>query len=170
LADDNAKEYLGIKAPKQSGLEVVVTYGKYEEGWYSKGKDQKLNQQWAILTITGGSQVNVTMNSIWGPPDNFTPLPANEYTILLSDSPHNKDMTRFYREVESSLKYDQVWFPVKYGDNSRFVHVGNVSEGCMTVVDLAKWADIHEALISHRASDGKSVGKLIIKGKPEKEK
>jgi len=38
------------------------------------------------------------------------------------------------------------------------------------VVDLAKWADIHEALIRHRSPDGYGVGKLIVKGKPERGK
>lgn len=48
------------------------------------------------------------------------------------------------------------------------MHVGNLSDGCTTVIDLARWADIHEALISHRSSDGNSVGKLIVKGRPER--
>lgn len=66
-----------------------------------------------------------------------------------------------------SLHYDQVWFPINYSDNSRYVHVGNVSEGCVTVLDLAKWAAIHEALISHRTIDGRSVGQLVVTGTPE---
>jgi hypothetical protein len=170
LMDANVREYLGKMPPLSSGLEVVVTYGKYEAQWVSKAREnQKLDQQWAILTA-GGLQVNVTMNTVWGTPENYTPLPVGEYTIRLPDSPHNKNMTGFYRKAEPSLKYDQVWFPIEYGNNSRYVHVGNVSEGCVTVVDLAKWADIHEALISHRSPDGKSVGKLIVKGKPQKEK
>lgn len=79
-------------------------------------------------------------------------------------------MTGFYRRVASSLKYDQVLFPIRYGNNSRYIHVGNLSEGCVTVLDLARWADVHEALSSHRTPDGKAVGKLIVKGKPERAK
>ncbi len=167
LADDNAKEYLGKTPSISSRLEIVVTYGKYEAQWYSKAREVGLDQQWAVLTA-GGLQVNVTMNTVWD--KNYAPLPAGEYTILLPDNPHDKNMTRYYRNTEPSLKYDQVWFPIKYQDNSRYIHVGNVSEGCVTVVDLAKWADIHEALIRHRSPDGYGVGKLIVKGKPERGK
>ncbi len=63
-----------------------------------------------------------------------------------------------------------MWFPIEYGDNSRYVHVGNVSDGCATVLDLAKWADVHEALISHRALDGVSVATLTVQGNPERAK
>lgn len=66
------------------------------------------------------------------------------------------------------LQFDQVWFPIKHGDNSRYVHVGNLSDGCVTVLDLARWADIHEALISHRSPDGESLAQLVVKGVPER--
>ena len=79
-------------------------------------------------------------------------------------------MTRFYRTVAPALKYDQVWFPIRFGDNSRFVHVGNVSDGCTTVLTLNKWADIYEALISHRGPDGLSVAHMVVTGTPERAK
>jgi hypothetical protein len=64
----------------------------------------------------------------------------------------------------------QVWFPIAYKDNSRFVHIGNVSDGCVTVLDMNHWAAIHEAIISHRSLDGSKVARLIVKGKPERAK
>ena len=167
LSDANAKTYLGDKAPSNSGVTATVTYGKYVKDWESKARGgQKINQQMATLTI-GSLTVAVTMNSDWD--HDFYPLPAGEYTILLPDVPHTGAYTRFYRDTEPKLIHDQVWFPIKYGDNSRYIHVGNVSDGCTTVLDLAKWSDVHKALISHR-QDSKSVGKLVIKGKPERAK
>jgi hypothetical protein len=97
-------------------------------------------------------------------------MPAGEYTVLVPDAPHKRDMTRFYRRVAPNLRFDQVWFPIKYGDNSRFIHVGNLSEGCTTVLDLVRWPDVHEALISHRSTDGASVAKLVVKGTPKRSK
>lgn len=170
LRDSNLEEYLGMVFPRHGAVELVVTYGKYEEHWYSKARDREFKQQMASLSYGRGNSINVTMNSVWDSPKKYTPLPAGTYNILLPDNPHDKDMTRYYRGVEPNLKYDQVWFPIRYGDNSRYIHVGNVSEGCVTVLDLEKWVDLYEALISHRSSDGYSVGKLIVKGKPEKEK
>lgn len=171
MSDVNAKEYLGNKAPVKQGAELVVTYGKYDEKWYSIARQQALKQQLAIAEV-GGIAVQVAMNSVWkesGPEwKNFAPIAPGEYTILIPDTPHNKNMTGFYKRTEPSLSHHQVWFPIKLGDNSRYVHVGNVSDGCTTVLDIAKWADIHEALISHRSADGKSIGVMIVKGKPER--
>lgn len=167
---ENAKQYLGAIAPKDGLVEVVIAYGKYEEGWVSKARrDERLDQQWATLSI-GGLRANVTMNTNWGTAEQYFPLPPGEYRILVPDVPHRGDMTTFYRESEPSLKHDQVWFPIDFGDRSRYVHVGNVSDGCVTVTDLSKWVDLHEILISHRSADKKYVGKLIVKGKPERAK
>jgi len=48
------------------------------------------------------------------------------------------------------------------------VHIGNVSDGCVTVLDMNQWAAIHEAIISHRSPDGMGVATLVVKGKPER--
>jgi len=66
-------------------------------------------------------------------------------------------MTRPYAAVAPGLRDDQVWFPIRHGDNSRYIHVGNVSEGCVTVLDIGRWPGVHEALVSHRGSTGDAV-------------
>jgi hypothetical protein len=164
LSDSNVRMYLGKTAPIQSLAHIEVTYGKYVPGWYSVAREQHLDQQMATLKI-GGLTVETTMNSVW---KKYTPIPAGSYTVLVPDAPHDKSMTRFYRAVEPTLRSDQVWFPIRYGDNSRYVHVGNLSEGCTTVLDLARWADVCEAILSHRGPDGMSVAHLVVKGTPEK--
>lgn len=162
----NAETYLGKTAPKQSGVVATVTYTHYDPKWVSIARgNQVLEQQFATLEVEGVS-AQVVMNSVWGV--GYYPIPAGTYRILLPDAPHNKDMTAFYQETEPSLSHHQVWFPIEYGDNSRYIHVGNLSDGCTTVVDLAKWSAIHEALISHRAPDATSVGTLIVKGTPQR--
>ena len=168
LNEINAGIYIGSYAPTSSPTNVVVTYGKYVKDWVSEARGgETINQQMATLNV-GNITAQVTMNSNWN--SEYYPLPQGEYKILIPDTPHDAGMTRFYRNSEPSLKYDQVWFPVQYTDNSRYVHIGNVSDGCVTVIDLAQWSAIHEALISHRVNDRLSVGKLIVKGKPEREK
>ena len=167
LSDENSLVYLGPKAPTIGPAKVVVTYGKYVEGWVSRPRGESLNHQLATLEVAGIT-AQVSMNSEWG--RNYTPMPAGQYTVLLPVAPHDKVATSFYRPFEPRLKFDQVWFQIQYGDNSRFVHVGHLSHGCTTVLDLARWADIHEALISHRSADGKSVAQLTVKGTPEKAK
>ncbi len=168
LYEANAKIYLGTAAPKIAAAVVTVTYGKYQEGWVSVARrGEKLDQQFANLKV-GATTAQVTMNTVWGV--QFFPLPAGSYKIMVPDVPHAGNMTRFYRAVADRLKHDQVWFPIQYGDNSRYVHVGNVSEGCVTVVDLNAWASICQELVSHRSPDGKYVGTLVVTGKPERAK
>ncbi len=168
LTDTNVGTYIGTKPPAQTPANIVVTYGKYLPGWISEARGgQKLDQQMATLEVDGLS-VQVTMNTNWGTPEHYTPIPPGTYTVLVPDAPHNADMTQFYRKYSKNLEFDQVWFPIQHGDNSRYVHVGNVSDGCTTVLDLDHWRDVEEALISHRSPDGTSVAQLHVKGKPER--
>jgi hypothetical protein len=167
LSDSHVPLYLGTKAPTQTLAHIEVTYGKYVPGWISVARNnQALDQQMATLTI-GSLTVATTMNTNWG--TGFTPIPAGTYKVLVPDAPHDKNMTRYYRAVAPTLKSDQVWFPIKYRDNSRYVHVGNVSDGCTTVLDLDRWVEVCEAIISHRGSDGASVAHLVVKGMPERD-
>jgi len=166
LSDAHAAEFVGSKAPDAAPARIVVTYGRYTEGWVSAARGgERLDQQMATLEVAG-IRVAVTMNSVWG--GKFTPIPAGQYAVSVPDAPHKQNMTRFYRTLAPGLKFDQVWFPIRYGDNSRFVHVGNLSEGCVTVLDLERWPDIHEALISHRSGDGTIVAQLMVAGNPER--
>jgi len=167
LTDANAKEHLGSIAPKSTPAHITVTYGKYEENWYSQARNERLSQQTAVLDVAG-IKSTVTMNTVWG--TGFFPLPPGSYTVLLPDVPHDGNMTRFYRRVEPQLVFDQVWFPILFGNNSRYVHIGNVSDGCVTVMDFARWPAIHETLLSHRTADGRGVALLTVKGKPERER
>ncbi|WP_338415397.1 hypothetical protein [uncultured Sphaerotilus sp.] len=164
LTDANARSHLGLMAPDPTPAQITVTYGAYTPGWVSVARGgEQLDQQLAVLDV-GRLSVAVTMNSVWG--TGFFPLPKGVYDVLLPDAPHKAGMTRFYRVTEPSLHADQVWFPIRFGNNSRYVHVGNVSDGCVTVLDLARWADVHEALLRHRSADGLGVGHLTVQGTP----
>jgi hypothetical protein len=72
-------------------------------------------------------------------------------------------MTSPYRtRIQHDLQPDQIWFPIEYGNNSRFIHLGNISEGCVTVISLDKWNAVYQAIISHRVPGTNYVGKIII--------
>lgn len=165
LSDTNVNVYLGKVAPTPKAIELVINYEKLESAWYSKSRREVFSQQ-----LAGGVLDEIlftaTMNTVWN--KNFSPIPPGTYKILIPDFPHTKEYTSQYKIEYPDLSHHQVWFPIVYENNSRYVHVGNVSEGCTTVLSLQKWALIHEALVSHRGSDGKSVGTLIVKGKPER--
>ncbi len=160
----NAKSYLGSTAPKQSEVQVLVKYGENKEV-YSRARSATYRQQMGLL-IVDGIHASVTLNTDLGSittQEGFRPIPPGIYQIPVPPHPHDKSMTEFYRKhVEPALLSDQVWFPIQFGDNSRFIHLGNISEGCVTVMELSKWNAIYKALISHRTADGRYVGKLTV--------
>lgn len=160
LSDLNAKVHLGIKGPKRGPARITVTWGKYDERWPSSAWPQALPQQLAKIQI-GEISVAATLNTIWT--RDFYPLPAGIYTVLLPDGPHRQGITERYRNAEPRLQFDQVWFPILFDNNTRYLHVGHVSEGCVSVTDLASWSVVHEALLSHRTADGRGVGQMVVR-------
>ena len=161
LKDENVRQYLGVFAPASSPVTLNVTMGRRDGKWHSVARNLDLDQQLATGTIDKVT-VAITLNSNWGPPDNFTPIPPGTYDIGIPDYPHSAAMTRYYRDTEPSLMYDQVWFPIKYGDGSRYVHVGNVSDGCVTVLSLDKWVSVYNAMIRRRDLGTGFVGRLVV--------
>lgn len=163
LADENARRYLTKRRPVQGEAVLTVSGQRSVSGWYSRANKRYFEQQLAVLSH-GRRTVNVTLNTkLLNEPGSFTPIPHGEYRIKAPDFPHAEDYTEKYRSVAPTLKYDRVWFPIEYGNNSRYVHVGNISDGCVTVLDLERWADLYEFLIKHRMPGGRHVGKLVVK-------
>jgi hypothetical protein len=161
LSESNAAQYLGAMAPMGGRVQITVRYGKRDPAWYSKARDRAYNQQLANLRMDG-LEAQVSLDSDID--RKFTPLPDGRYVVLVPDFPHAGSMTTYYRNVAPGLAFDQVWFPIDLGDRSRYIHVGNVSEGCVTVLDLKQWTTIHEMLVSHRGADGNSVADLTVAG------
>ena len=96
------------------------------------------------------------------------PLPKGTYRILAPQNPKSPESTGFYATNPGGypdLKYDTVWFPIEYAAtlNSNFVHVGNISEGCVTMYELSMWNSLYAYLIKNRSDkEGKYVGTVTI--------
>ncbi|WP_124546443.1 hypothetical protein [Burkholderia cepacia] len=116
LSDSNASQYLGKTAPTQKSVELVMTYGAYDESWESITRKRMLPQQLASGTL-GEIRFEATMNTSWG--GEFHPIPPGTYTILLPDFPHKKEYTEQYKREYPNLSHHQVWFPIAHGNNSR---------------------------------------------------
>ncbi len=130
----------------------------------------KLKQQWATLTFNGQT-ARVTLNSVWD--GRFTPLAAGTHNILAPDYAHANISTGGYASATPGMVGNNTWFPIGLGasmqNSSRYVHVGHLSDGCVTVYELGKWSAVYNYLISHRApgSAGKLIGRLTVtKPKP----
>lgn len=184
LTKENAKKCL-IKAKRGTGAHIVAKIiGRKRE--YSQLKNYEYNQLWATLSFDG-KKVKITLDSLdsENPPylkykeTNKTspyykqlrkavPLPKGTYKIITPSAPHLGDNTDFYRTDPGGypgLRYDRVWFqienPATY--NSNYVHVGNLSEGCVTMYTLPMWNVLYKYLISNRMDkEAKYVGTVTI--------
>lgn len=141
-------------------------------------RNEPRNQLFAELTFNG-IKARITLDSDvfyretnrnspdFGLDKQSKPLPKGTYKIMSPDYAKDAAMTGFYRTNPNGftdLKYDTAWFPIEYAPihNSNFVHVGHLSEGCITCYEIQKWNDLYQYLITNRTSDGKYVGTLII--------
>lgn len=175
MSTSNADKYL-ISFTRGNGATLRVSVrGRKNE--LSNIRNERLNQLFSILTFNGKT-ARITIDSDvtyketnrnspdYGKVKKSKPLPYGRYKIMIPDFAKDQNMTSFYRTSRngfSGLKYDRVWFPIEYAPthNSNFVHVGHLSEGCITCYEIPKWNDIYDYLIKNRTSDG-YIGELII--------
>ncbi len=160
----NAELYLNEMGPAGAALINVEYLGvPTEEASEFKGK---LKQQWGSL-IFNNENARVTLNSDWN--GKFSAIPPGIHTILAPDYSHKNISTQGYAQATPNMIGNDVWFPIglngSMSNSSRYIHVGHISDGCVTVYELKKWAALYSYLISHRApgAAGKIIGKLIVK-------
>lgn len=164
LSDENARRLL-LKTPPSAAIETVkVKYGsRKEENSPFKGP---LLQQWGTLTVSGHA-IEVTLNSVWT--GQFSPIPPGVHRIMAPDYSHAKSSTLGYRNTyPGKIKANDAWFPIELagtkGNSTRYVHIGHLSEGCVTVHQIERWNVVYNFLISHRLpnTDGKYVALLEV--------
>ena len=161
---DIAKLCLRNTPSRQSTEILKVRYGKIgDEDSPFKGR---LRQQWATLTL-GGQTITVTLNSIWD--GGFSSIPPGHHRIMTPDRSHANISTEDYRNsYPGKIKANDVWFPIELegrsGHSSRYIHIGHLSEGCVTVHDIIRWNTVYNFLISHRLpnTEGKYVALLEV--------
>jgi len=165
LATENAAKYLSDQGPGSAATVNVRYVGKpsYEVSPY-KGR---LLQQWGELTVHGVLTAQITLNSFVD--SKYTPVPPGHHLILAPDGSHRENGdTRGYAQATPGMVGNDIWFPIglngSHTNSSRYIHVGHLSEGCVTTHELPKWTALYEYLISHRvpSSMGKLVGQLEV--------
>jgi len=178
LSKENAAKCL-VDAKRGGGASIVAKIKGREWLVSQPRRGERLNQLVATLsfdgksaTITLDSGVRYTesnpMSPNVGTVQQSKPLPRGTYKILTPEVPKTPNMTAFYATAPGGypdLKYHTVWFPVEYAPthNSNFVHVGNLSEGCVTMYELKMWNPLYAYLIANRSDkEGKYVGTITI--------
>jgi hypothetical protein len=163
LGSANAALYLNAAGPAGAAA-ITVTYVGEPIKTVSAFKGELL-QQWADLSFNGQT-ARVTLNSVWG--TTYSPIPPGTHAILAPDYSHAKISTAGYAAAAAGTVGNDVWFPIGVNgssqNSSRYIHIGNLSEGCVTVYELAKWTALYTYLISHRVPDslGQRIGSMVV--------
>ena len=179
MKKENAAKCL-VDVKRGKGATLIVIKGDYKWLLSKPRKNQGHNQLVSTLEFDG-HRAMITLDSdipyternplsrFNGQQRHSKPLPPGYYRIMAPQSAKDDSMTSFYVTAPGGnpdLKYHTVWFPIEYAanDNSNFVHVGNVSEGCVTMYDLTQWNALYHYLISNRSdAEGTYVGSVTIK-------
>ena len=164
LTTANAKKYLS-NVPPSGAAHLTVTYDGAPRQEVSPVKGPLL-QQWATLLFAGGN-IKVTLNSVWN--GTFQPIPPGIHAIMSPDYSHQLISTAGYAAMSPGMIGNDVWFPIGVNgamvNSSRYIHVGHLSDGCVTVHQIERWSALYAYLISHRVpgSRGKKVGNLVVR-------
>jgi len=163
LHKKNADLYLSDVGPRAPATVNVRYTG--DPAWEVSPFKGRLLQQWAIETFNG-TNAQVTLNSVWG--GRFTPIPVGVHKIFAPDRSHQNIPTTGYVAVTPGMHGNDVWFPIGLHGGAvpsgRYLHVGHLSEGCITSYELQKWNALYDYLISSREPGymGKYIGKVTV--------
>jgi hypothetical protein len=142
----------GLRQSLPYGLKVSVsreqggrTYFQILEGVH-KGKNASVSQGPYITTNLahqppGQIKFDRTKQQLWygssgpfsafsGAFDHFTQVSPGSYDLQIPDAPHSATRAAYYRYTN----YHKTWFRIGLSlAGSRYLHVGEISEGCVTV-------------------------------------
>lgn len=165
LKTPNAALYLSTRGPGGAAT-VYVKYKGVPVDHKSDVQNIVIRQQWAEVSFDGKT-ARVTLNSSWG--GSYTPILAGTHAILSPDYSHGQTVpTHRYVSASPGMIGNDTWFPIGLNDSlnnsRRYLHVGHISEGCVTMYELKMWNALYSYLISHRVagSRGLRVGRLIV--------
>jgi hypothetical protein len=169
MKEEGAIQYLR-KDTREGEIIVEVHDFNFEEKVYSVQRGVYLLQCSGEIRCDGLT-IPVTLSTRFvNHAQLYHPLPVGTYSLMAPDYPHTGEYSRFYRPDRTKGQFDLVWFPIEYGDNSRYLHMGHVSEGCLTVTHINKWETLYHKIIRCRSDGntedkpggGKYVAKIIV--------
>ena len=86
----------------------------------------------------------------------YEPWAKRLYDIEIPDAPHELGR-QYLQKTSKSL----VWFRIGH-DGEKYIHTGQTTLGCITVLEHEKWNEIYDVLIRARKGDSKSIGTLKV--------
>lgn len=144
----SAPEYLRKLTRKNEEIHFKVTdFNQKPVERYSKPRDETLYQYLGQLDYGSGTcEVTLTSDT------KYPKVAPGTYRVGSPDYSHDQGMTEKYR-LDGKKHHDAIWFPINYGDQSHYIHVGHLSHGCVTVYKMDDWDKVYPILIQNRTDD-----------------
>lgn len=91
-------------------------------------------------------------------PNDPEPWRKGLHNIEIADYSHDLGKPYLHR---ASLAL--VWFRVSHhSDKERYLHVGAISEGCVTLTEIERWDGLCKILLKARRGDGRNIGVVEV--------
>ncbi|PJE73782.1 MAG: hypothetical protein COV02_00810 [Candidatus Terrybacteria bacterium CG10_big_fil_rev_8_21_14_0_10_41_10] len=158
-------------------LKLILRYKKGGREYFMLTEGVNMGELWSVTLKNDGSSYLIsdvqhgpmaqatysisrkilTLNGInyKAADDPKNPWDKGVYDIEIPDYPHGGGL-RY-----SEAKKGTVWFRIGH-DDSRYLHPGLVSAGCISIAETERWMEIYSILIKARKGDNRSVGVLKV--------
>lgn len=136
----NKSASVKLKDEGSSNLISGIQYESMARASYSISKK--------VFTLNGKKYATVDYKN--------APWEKGLYDIEIPDYPHLGG-ARYEKQAPRA----KTWFRIGHS-GERYLHTGGRSLGCITVIEITRWAEIYNALIKARKGDFMSVGVLEV--------
>lgn len=163
--------YLGIKVLNGKQRDYFIPYeGKWKNRELSVTRKSDGGSYLVTGNIVGAARIVVNpvkanlwygagsdqVSPVFAQIDTGNPIPDGVYEFSVPDEAHRDYGAQYLADTPYAL----VWYPIPFDknrdgkDDARYLHCGNVSEGCITVRDFNYWTKLYSYLYKRRLRDG----------------
>lgn len=156
------------RTTRHQGIHIVVENTKNREKFYSSVREKEFIQHIGIIQY---NNISIKCSLITEGNQNIKTLPSGEYDILAPSQPYSSMKIENYRIDSDKGQFERVWFSIDNAQSGRHLHMGHVSRGSLTVLDINAWESLYKELIRNRidgndtgeVGGGKYIGKITLK-------
>lgn len=147
------REYITVLEGPLQGVQLWLSLNKQGRSYLLPN-----NPQTGPVSLTYSISkkiLQIGRNKYLAADDKENPWKAGVYDVEIPDAPHRGGINY------PNVRYAKVWFRIGH-NGARYLHIGQHSAGCITLIEQEKWDGLCKILLKARKGDGKSVGVLSV--------
>lgn len=153
---DRNREYFTVLEGTLKNTKASVLLKRDDSSRFSRINPHKkqVNLTYSISkkTLKFGKKVYKTIDY------SDAPWTKGVYNIEIPDNPHRGGWNYLNKAPHATT-----WFRIAYlNENDRYVHTGERSLGCITLIESGRWEELYSVFISARKGDGFNIGTIEI--------